>query len=161
MSQTWVLVADGSRARFFNRTKNRKLEELEVLVAPEGRLHEGDLVSDRGGHVDSTGGRGHDVGTDKSAKEHEAVTFAKRIAARVEEGRVASMLDRLVLIAPPKFLGHLRSSLSAPAAGLVALTIDKELTQLTPDKLAEHLPELFLTVKRQPDVEYQSLRMSR
>ena len=143
MAQTWVLVADGSRARFFNRTKNRQLEELEVLVAPEGRMHEGDLVSDRGGHVESTGGRGHDVGTDKSAKEHEALNFAKRIAARVEEGRVASKLERLVLIAPPKFLGHLRSSLSGPAASLVALTIDKELTQLGPDKLAEHLPEFF------------------
>ncbi len=143
MTQTWVLVADGSRARLFNRLKNRQLEELEVLVAPEGRLHEGDLVSDRGGHVDSVGGRGHDVGTDRSAKEHEAVNFAKRLAARLEEGRVASQVDRLVLVAPPKFLGHLRSSLSGPAAGMVALTIDKELTQLPVDKLAEHLPEFF------------------
>jgi protein required for attachment to host cells len=71
------------------------------------------------------------------------VAFAKRIAARLEEGRVSSQVDKLVLIAPPKFLGHLRSSLSTAAAGLVALTLDKELTQLPVDKLAGHLPEFF------------------
>lgn len=142
MGQTWVVVADGSRARLFNRLKNRQLEELETLVAPEGRLHEGELVSDRGGHVEAVGGRGHDM-AGRSAKEHEAQAFAKRIAARLEEARVASTLERLVLVAPPKFLGHLRSSLSPAAAGMVALTIDKELTQLPVDKLVGHLPEFF------------------
>jgi len=37
----------------------------------------------------------------------------------------------------------LRSSLSGPSADLVAHTVDKELTQLAPDKLAEYVPNFI------------------
>jgi protein required for attachment to host cells len=83
------------------------------------------------------------VGNKNVAKDHEMTLFAKRLAARLEEGRNAGELERLVLIAPPRFLGQLRIQLSGPAADLVALAIDKELTTLTADKLQAHVPEFF------------------
>ena len=50
MSNICVVVADSSRARVFTADKPAgPLNEIETLNNPEGRLHEGDLVSDRGG----------------------------------------------------------------------------------------------------------------
>jgi protein required for attachment to host cells len=83
------------------------------------------------------------MGNKNATKDHEMVVFAKRLAGRLEEARNAGELDRLVLVAAPRFLGQLRTQLSNSVADLVALTIDKELTTLPADKLAEHLPEFF------------------
>ncbi|MFW6094087.1 MAG: host attachment protein [Pseudomonadota bacterium] len=144
MANTWVVVADGTRARLFNRHRNRKLEEFDVLISPEHRLHEGDLVTDRDGRAfDSAGAGRHAMGNKNAAKDHEMANFAKRLAARVEEGRNAGEIERLVLVAPPRFLGQLRSHMSAPALDLVALTIDKELATLSVEKLEQHIPEFF------------------
>jgi len=144
MGNTWVVVADGTRARLFNRHRNRKLEEFDTLLSPEHRLHEGDLVTDRDGRsVDAGGGGRHGMGNKNTTKDHEMTVFAKRLAERLDEGRNAGDLERLVLVAPPRFLGQLRAHMSNPAAGLVALTIDKELTMLPADKLERHLPEFF------------------
>jgi protein required for attachment to host cells len=144
MGNTWVVVADGTRARLFNRHPNRKLEEFDVLLSPEHRLHEGDLVTDRGGRAtDSSGSGGHAVGNRNATKNHEMENFARRLASRLEQGRCAGELSRLVLVAPPRFLGQLRASLSASATELVALSIDKELTTLSAAKLEHHLPEYF------------------
>jgi len=144
MGNTWVVVADGTRARLFNRHKNRKLEEFDVLLSPEHRLHEGDLVSDRDGRsFDSNGAGRHAMGNKNSAKDHEMANFAKRLASRLEQGRTAGLVGRLVLVAPPRFLGQLRANLSASATEMVALSIDKELTLLSADKLQHHLPEYF------------------
>jgi protein required for attachment to host cells len=144
MGNTWVVVADGTRARLFNRHKNRKLEEFDVLLSPVNRLHEGDLVSDRDGRAaDSTGNGGHAMGNKNSAKNREMANFARRLASRLEQGRNTGELARLVLVAPPRFLGQLRASLSTSASSLVALSIDKELTTLSAAKLEHHLPEYF------------------
>jgi protein required for attachment to host cells len=142
MANTWVIVADGTRARFFNRHANRKLEEFDVLVSPDNRMHEGDLVSDRLGRVDG-GGAAHGLGNKNTAKEHEQDLFAKRVASRVEEGRTAGQVNKLILVAVPRFLGRIRASLSTPCADMITHTIDKELTQLNADKLAEYLPAYF------------------
>lgn len=144
MGNTWVVVADGTRARLFNRHRNRKLEEFDVLLSPQHRLHEGDLVSDRDGRAfDSFGAGRHAMGNKNATKDHEMSVFAKRLAGRLEEARTAGELDRLVLVAAPRFLGQLRAQLSGPVADLVALTIDKELTTLPVDKLSDHIPEFF------------------
>jgi protein required for attachment to host cells len=115
-----------------------------VLLSPGHRLHEGDLVTDRDGRAfDSAGAGRHAVGNKNSTKDHEMTLFAKRLAGRLEEGRNAGELARLVLISPPRFLGVLRAHMSAPTSELVALAIDKELTTLTAEKLEGHIPEFF------------------
>ena len=80
------------------------------------------------------------MGNKNTAKEHEQDLFAKRVASRVEEGRTAGQVNKLILVAVPRFLGRIRSNLSAPCAEMITHTIDKELTQLSADKLAEYLP---------------------
>lgn len=60
MKSAWIVVADASRARFFSaELPASPLCEIETLSNPEARLHEGDLISDRGGRDRDSGGSSH------------------------------------------------------------------------------------------------------
>ena len=142
--QRWVVVADGSRARYFIIESERTLTEIEDMVSPEHRLHEGDLTSDRAGRsFDSKGEGRHAMEPPHTRKQKGVAKFAHRLADRLERARAAGEIDRLVLIAPPKFLGELRSSLSDATNQLVVISIDKETTTESPRELADHLPRFF------------------
>ena len=144
MAQTWLIVADGARARFFERKSASELNEFDVMVSPEGKADEGSLTSDRPGRsFDSRGEGRHAMEPGHSARDHEAAAFAKRICERLDEARLGGSVDKLVLVAAPRFLGHLRASLSKGTQGIVAHSIDKELTQASIEELAEHLPSVL------------------
>ncbi|HAR31795.1 MAG TPA: host attachment protein [Gammaproteobacteria bacterium] len=143
LHKTWVVVADGSRARFFSREGQRVLHEFEVLVAPDNRLEEHEQVSDRPGRIETASGGIHSLGSRNAARQHAFDAFARRVAGRIDEGRKSGGLDRLVLVAAPRFLGRLRAHLSEQSAALVAVTVDKALTQLSPDRLVHHLPDFL------------------
>jgi protein required for attachment to host cells len=141
VTKTWLIVADGARARFFERKSASELSEFDVLVSPEGRSDEGSLTSDRPGRSFDSGGDGrHAMEPGHSARDHEAAVFAKRIGEKIDEARLAGSVSKIVLIAAPRFLGHLRASLSKGTQGIVAHSIDKELTQASPEEIAEHIP---------------------
>ena len=141
---TWVLVADGSRARLLSLEQNRSLTEVEAFACTEERLREQDLTSDRGGRsFDSKGGGSHGVGPATSQHEQVAIDFAKQLAERLDGLRNAGDMDKLVLIAAPAFLGHLRSKISSETQHLVALSIDKDLTQHKLPEIADHIPAVL------------------
>ena len=143
-TRTWIVVADGSRARCFTMKADRSLVEFESLVSPEHRLHEADLTSDRAGRTfDSRGSGRHAMEPRHTAINQEVLSFSNRLADRIEQSRIAGEIDRLVLVAPPKFLGQLRSSLSNASAKLVVLSIDKEMATATADELAAMMPRFF------------------
>jgi len=49
----------------------------------------------------------------------------------------------MVVVAPPRFLGELRSFLPPQLQGLVAAEIAKDLTKSPPHELQRHLTELL------------------
>lgn len=142
---TWVLVADSSRARIFRAEgPEAKLIEVEDMAHPEGHLHEVDLTSDLPGRTFDRFGQGrHAMEEDTPPKRYEANLFAKRIAHRLENGRTNHEFGRLVLVAEPRFLGILRDNLSAECIKLTSLQVDKNLAQLDPGEIRNRLPEHF------------------
>jgi protein required for attachment to host cells len=142
MSGTWILVAESSRAKLY-RADNRKspISEVESLEHPEGRLHEGDLVSDRpGSDSGSIVGQGRHILDDKTtARRHEHITFAKQLAARLDAGRNQGDFSRLVLVAPPAFLGLLRDNLSKEVMDMVYAQVDKNLVQQPAETLRAYM----------------------
>lgn len=141
MDVTWVIVADSARARFFNWQTNRQLVEFETMICADQRLHESELVSDRQGRISTSSSGHHGVGHADGIKEHERDSFADEIASRIDRGRTSNQFNKLVLVAPPQSLGRIRSRLDGPCAKMVVHTIDKDLTRLLPQALAEYIPE--------------------
>ncbi len=141
MSKTWVVVADNARARFFEVGRSRnELLEIDDMVNPDARLHERDLVADdKGRSYDSFGKGRHAVENKSSAKQQQAVEFAKGVNDRLLAGLGEHKFERLYLMAPPEFLGILRNKLDPKIEKLVAAEINKGLTQHPVSDIAKHL----------------------
>jgi protein required for attachment to host cells len=143
MTKNWIVVAESSRARLYAmKNLNTPLVELEDLSHPEGRLPASELKSDRTARVFR--GRGmehHPVEPHVDPKRHEAMTFAKQIADRLDLARAKGEFEGVMLIAPPEFLGVLRDSLSAPTAKCVVKSLNKNLIHLGEAEIREHLVE--------------------
>ena len=148
MERIWVLVADSARARLYLRGRQwDQLEQLEEHEHPEGRAHEGDLVSDQGTAVMQRGGQGQRRSSqpEVSATEHEARVFAHALAERLRKGRVEHEWDSLALVAAPHFLGLLRNTLDDQTRKCVVHEIDKDLTQYDAEKVGELLDKYLNT----------------
>lgn len=139
----WVLVADNSRARIFSAEKPASpLRELRDLTFPEGRLHEGDLVSDKGGRDQNPAtGTLHGLDPSTTRKQDGAERFAIRICAELEAARTRDELSRLYVIAAPALLGLLRQHQSSALRQLIAAEIDKNLTTQDAATIRKHLPD--------------------
>jgi protein required for attachment to host cells len=142
MMTTWVLVADTYRARIFGAERPASpLSELRDLTSPEARLHEGDLVSDKGGRDTNPMAGGHGLGDNRSHKQDIADRFAQQVCDLLESARVAGELTKLYVIAAPAFLGLLRKHQSPSIKHLVAGEIDKCLASQDAASIRKHLPE--------------------
>lgn len=142
MSKIWVVVADASRARIFTADKPAdSLTEIETLSNPEARLHEGDLVSDRGGRNSSGEGARHGYGVNNTAKEETTNRFAAEVCKHLEKGRNSRAIGKLYVMAAPHFLGLLRKHQSDALRGLISNEIANDLTTQSPDRIRAQLPE--------------------
>jgi protein required for attachment to host cells len=142
MSNICVVVADASRARVFTAEKPAgPLNEIETLSNPEARLHEGDLVSDRGGRDSNGGGSSHGYNTANGAKHEAANRFAAEVCKHLEKGRTGKTFGKLYVMAAPGFLGLLRKHQSDALRGLISDEISKDLSREAPDRIRAQLPE--------------------
>lgn len=141
MSDTWVVVADSSRARFFiMASRNQPLHELDDMTHAEGRMRDQDEVSDKqGGLAGGHGEGGHAFEAPTDIKHHEAQVFAKQIADKLEHGRVNRDYDQLILVAAPAFLGVLRQELNDHVACLISSSLDKNLVAEKEDVIRNHI----------------------
>jgi protein required for attachment to host cells len=143
MAVTWIVVAESSRARILEaRSAKDPLTEVAALDHPEARMRELELVSDQPGSRHATRGpKRHGVSDPASMKEEHALKFARQVAERLESDRVENRYDRLILAAPPKFLGMLRGELAAGTNAVVVQEYHKNWLHEDPAKIREYLPE--------------------
>jgi protein required for attachment to host cells len=139
---TWILVADASRARIFAAEKALSpLEEIRALTSPEGRLHEGDLVSDKGGRDRNPGVGAHGFNVEDEHKQDNAERFAAQVCQELESARNAGEFRKLYVVAAPGFLGMLRRHQSSPLRQMVAGEVDKNLSTQDPASIRKCLPD--------------------
>jgi protein required for attachment to host cells len=140
----WILVADTAGARLFStELPERPWALVETFEHPEGHEFSREIrpSSPPGRAEQSTayGARHTAMEPRTTPKEAESIRFAQLLAERLEQGASARSYDYLVLVAPPHFLGTLRTALGDQAAKHVRAAIDKELTRLEPAELRERL----------------------
>lgn len=137
----WVLVADSSRARLLGTdSAHGELGEIQDFVHPESRVHEQKISSDLPGSRHGAGGL-HHVDSQTGIKEQESIDFAKHLGRELNALRNRHKLDRLWIVAEPRFLGHLRQELDDEVSKLVSGEVDKDLLQHGIDDIRAHLPE--------------------
>jgi protein required for attachment to host cells len=139
---TWILICDSSRARLFSTQKrDEPWKLLRELDHPASRQNSTDFPA--GTRKSDTGGSyPNSYQPPTMPKEVEAEHFVRELGEALEEGRVQNQFERLVLVAPPQFLGLLRAQLSAPALKMVVATLDKDLTRHEARELPERLADL-------------------
>ena len=141
MTTTWILVCDASRARILAAEhEEQPWATVEEVDHPAGRNRVRDLVADKEGRIRQSGhGRQGSMEPDRDPTDVEAGRFARILAARLERGFDEHRYARLVLVAPPRFLGLLRKELSDPVGRLVTATVARYLTRAGSRELREHL----------------------
>jgi protein required for attachment to host cells len=142
MAITWVLVAESSRAKFFEVDSPKgALKEIDDMIHPASSMHEQKITSDLPGRgYDGKGGH-HKMEEPTSIKEHEQEEFAKQVCDKLESGRVDNKYHKLVIVAAPHFLGYLRKCMGSEVQKLVAEEINKNIVQLKNEDIRQHLPE--------------------
>ena len=141
MKQTYVLVADGARARvFIAAQRKRVLQEIEDMVHPEGRLHARELTSDAPGRSHDRKGQGrHSLEEPTDPKDAENLAFARRIANYFHDLHTREPEAGIVLVAAPELLGLLRKQFDATTMRAVEREVDKNLVQLSAAEISKRL----------------------
>ena len=142
MAEKWFLVADGSRARLF--VANEAAETFEMAQSfdnPEGRARADELVTNERGMSRPRQMNSARANIELShPKDIEVKRFAKDLADRLGTAHQQSKFASLHLIAPPQFLGLLRSELPGHMLNEISDTA-KDYTHKKDHEIADFLRE--------------------
>jgi protein required for attachment to host cells len=143
--ETLVLIADSARARLFAAYRNSPWQLLRSFEHPRGAARERDLLADRPGRVHQAVGDGSRSAADPKTSPHdvEIDKFARQLAQALDEAVATRRPHRVVLVAPPRFLGHLRGLLGKPASALLGATVDQDLTAVAECELPARLGDVL------------------
>lgn len=145
-----IVVADQSEADFYElEQRDMPPKFVQRLEDADAHLHDRDLKSDRPGrvfdHAPTVGGRRgavahHSTGGERNPRKVEARRFARRITEALEQERRQDRYERLVVMAPPAFLGLLREEMSAAVHAVLTAEVGKDLVHELLDALSAYLP---------------------
>lgn len=149
---TWILIADASRARLFaSPKKGQPWKLVDEFDHPESRMKNRDINMKEQGRTRQSFGAGHRprMEPDTEPKEVEAEHFAHELVEKLSDGLTHKSYSSLALVAPPHFLGLLRSMLDDQASKHVVATVDKDYTDSDVRELAERLDDVVHAPKEQ------------
>lgn len=142
--KTWVLVADGARARVLESAgPGCGLVAALNFDFAASRAPSRDYGSDRPGRGQGAGGTaGHAKPSKVDWHTFEKHLFAKELATALTAALGENAFDDLVLVAPPKALGELRLALGDALKARVTGEVGKDLTHVEVHDLAAHLGDV-------------------
>lgn len=135
----WILVCNASQAFFYETVSTlNHLKQVHELTHPAARSKSIDLVSDKPG---SKGNKAiHGGAPEKSSvKEIELQKFSQEISQALKSAYNDHRFEKLVLVAPPKLLGVLKQNLNGSVDKTIANTINKDVTYMNANELANML----------------------
>ncbi|MBT8113578.1 MAG: host attachment protein, partial [Gammaproteobacteria bacterium] len=138
-----VVAADTTCARIFKATSSKgPLEEKEVLVHPENRLSEKDLISDGKGSTFSSHGSGRcNYSKHSDVKDQGTKEFINEINDCLMRLEANNEFKQLIIIAAPKLLGALKKQLNSGLQKRITYELNKNIVKLNADEIRSHLPK--------------------
>ena len=146
MSSTWVMVADGARARLFALdTGVHSIAEIGDFVNPGGRGPE--QAQDRPPPMAFDTVR-HAGASRAGDRDEAADPFARELNAVLQRGRAAHQYQDLILVAPTPFLETLDAVLDKDVRACVSFSLPRGMTDADPQAIFANLPSHVLTTHR-------------
>jgi protein required for attachment to host cells len=138
---TWICVADAGHLRILQSTGPGT--PIERLVAEDHhRDHDKDFADRPGRAFESADGTRHAMEPGEDPVRRDKRDAATEVAKRLSDHAQKHDFERLILIAPPQFMGDLRKHLSPAAAAAVIAEVDKDLTQETDAAIRDRLADI-------------------
>jgi protein required for attachment to host cells len=149
MKPVWILVADGSKALIF-LFKGPKIPfelldngKFEHTNEPTREL----VTNKRGRTKQSFSSARSAMESPTDPHEHEKFVFSRELASFLYDN--IKEYDKLIISAPPKTLGNLREVLHDNVKAKIKGELDKDLTNIPTDKIAQHFTD-FLNINDEP-----------
>jgi len=137
--EAWVLVADGGKAVIYRNQGDEAMIDLRTVATREQDVAPArELGTDRPGRGFGTDGRRSAMGQ-TDFHDQEETRFVLDVAADLAEALGRGDFSRLVLVAPPKVLGWLRTAMTPQLAEVVIGEIVKDLAHREVEVVEEHL----------------------
>ncbi len=139
------LVANASEATIYISAGGRAaLRTVESHDNPDGRAKGQELLDDAPGRsFESVGSRRNAMDELRGLRDEIAADFARVLCDRLADLAREHGIQRVLLVAAPGILGHLRSAAEPRLKAIKVETLDKDLTAFTGDDLRGRLPELI------------------
>jgi protein required for attachment to host cells len=139
----WIVVADATRARILEvNDKGVGIEPALERVPIGSNLPSREIASDRPGRTLDRAGEGrHAKAPPTDPARHAKAEFAQALAELLDGERKKDSFGRLVIVAPPQFLGDLRAKVSDPLRELVEAEIDKVISKWPTDDVWPYIQD--------------------
>jgi protein required for attachment to host cells len=139
---SWLLVADASKAKIYalNKLKTFKEKKANNLLLIGEYTHDGsrkktsELTSDKMGEFGSA-----TFASATPPKLHEADQFAHELISYLLQGIKENKFHRLIITAPPAFMGLLNKHIPNELNKLIEQRIEKDYTQFSTQDLLTNL----------------------
>ncbi len=145
-NDTWVLIADGSRGRLYSvLQKGAPWTLIKEYTHPASRVSEGGLTDSPPGrtHGSVAGGARSSMESKTSPKEVQLEHFAHELSGALTEGHGKQAYNRIVLVAPPHFLGLLRKTITDTVSKLIVGALNKDYMHLSEKDMRVHVEPLL------------------
>ncbi|MGI9512779.1 MAG: host attachment protein [Anderseniella sp.] len=143
--RTWILLADGTRARVVcNTGPGKGLEVVRGMEFEGDNVRSGDVMADRPGRTfDSAGAHRHAMEPPSNPQREAKRSFAGELVAGLQDQLQAQAFDRLVLVAAPATLGDIRKALTKQLLATVYAEVPKNLVHVPNQELGGHLGDVL------------------
>jgi protein required for attachment to host cells len=161
--KTWVVVADSSVARLFLFDEgDHKLIAIDTLVHPASTLMNQEIDTDRPGRVRKgrNDPRVFAMSTQVSPHREQMRQFAHTLARKLKHEFDRNHYDRLVLIAPPRFMGLLNQLIDTRIPERIITRVQRDLARIHEPELRDRVAEI-LSVTAAIPVSHPSVRVAR
>lgn len=144
-TRTWILIADGGRARVLeNPGPGKGARQVDGLMFEADLPPTHDIVADRQGRsFESSDSTRHPLTPPSDPRERLKHDFLAGLVETLSQRLDAGAYDKLLVVAPPSALGELRKLLPAKLQAVLAGEIGKDLTKTPDHDLAPHLADVL------------------
>ena len=144
MTRTWLLIADGRHAKVMETDGQGGFHSIDDMARSTELPMSRDILADRPGRTfDSLGAGRHAKENPTDPHRQLKREFAGTVVRALRKAMLAKRFERLILIAPPAFMGDLREELPKDLKDKIAGEATSDLTKTPEQELPAHLSHIL------------------